>query len=709
MPGRASLRINTAAGITFLFVLVICMLGALIYSAVTEMRDQANELDDARAVHAAQSAIRSFRSRLNATVRDNAVWDEAYTHLNADDGQDWVYENWGKTSQDYPLYDAAVVISSDGQVFSAHLKGEQFDPIAYFGSSIQRLAMKTLQSGKDPVTVFVATRDGPYLISAGAIQPYKALADKPSKTLLFAKRLTKDVISTIDKAFDIEGLELVTQPSGNLLSLPLIDLDGRAIAYFHWPSRLPGTSIYNAVHGYLLSALTVLIGFLVAMLVTGAVIIRNLHMQASMAEKEATHDVLTGLLNRAGLLQAIAAPLSGRAGIAPVGLGLIDLDGFKEVNDSWGHAVGDELIKLVADRLRNVLSDKVVLARLGGDEFAFLRECDEIDAQASAVIEALRVPFRIGGRTIEVGASIGLFSDADVDLEGLEALRRADMALYEAKEAGRGCVVVYREEMDIYRQERALLEEKLRTALTLDQIQPVYQPLVDAKTGQLRGVEALARWRPDTGPVSPEVFIPAAERAGLIDELGEKILDAAARTVARWGDVELSVNVSPVQLRNPEFAERVERILLKRKFEPERLTLEITEGVLMSNPEQAKRAIARLKSMGVRFALDDFGCGYASVGALREFGFDRMKIDRSMVGAIEEDKGADVLMATLALAAALDIPVTAEGVETQKQSDILTNSGCDQLQGYLVGRPMQPEDIASIYIASELVTVNKKA
>ena len=692
-------RTKRVALLTLIFTGVIFLIAALVITAVMQMRDKANEIDDDRAAQAATAAIRSFQARLGSTVRDNAIWDDAYAQIGSSDAADWAFENWGKTTEDYPLYDVAIVLKPDRNALSAYKKGELFEPASFFGNSLDQLADKASKSGKKPVTAFVPTISGIYLVAAGQIQPFN---DSPTgetlSTLLFAKLLTNDVISQLETTFDIDGLKLVSAPHPGELSMALVGETGRAVGYLQWPSRMPGSVTYEGVRTHLLLAGILLVSFFLAIIATGVATIRSLQRDTAAARFKAHHDSLTGLLNRAGLLELVEeATAFSDHGVA---LALVDLDGFKEVNDAWGHAIGDRLIGLVGERLKETIPHAQAVSRLGGDEFAFLCKAETIGDTAASLISALQQPFRIGGRTIEVGASIGTAPLGSDVSDGYELLRRADMALYEAKERGRGRVVNFSAILDKERQERSEMEEKLRGAIERKEVRPVFQPLVDARTGSLRGVEALARWTPETGPVSPEVFISVAEKAGLIDELGRHILEMSVETASSWDSIGLSVNVSPVQLRNPDFAALVEEILRMRGFDPKRLTLEITEGVLMSNPEQAKRTLARLKAIGVKFALDDFGCGYASIGALREFGFDRMKIDRSLVIALENERGVGILNATLSLAKALDIPVTAEGVETQEQADVLAESGCDQLQGYLVGRPMGGEQVEETFLKS---------
>ncbi|TCV73690.1 periplasmic sensor diguanylate cyclase/phosphodiesterase [Neorhizobium sp. R1-B] len=680
------------AAVTSFFVLVGSVLAFLVAIAVRDMTEAATTIDDARASHAASAAVEAFQSRLRATVRDNAVWDDAFKAMASDNAQEWAYENWGSTTEDYPLYDIAIVLRADGSTLTAHKKGEEFDPFEYFGTALPDLAKKAAQSGQEPVSGFVKTADGVVLFGAGSIQPYEETPDvqQAFNTLIFAKVLNSEAIAEIAKTFDLGGLFVVDVPHIQTLNTVLPDIDGKAVSYLEWPSRDPGSRIYYGVKAYLMAAALLLSAFFIAIVATGLFSARGFKRRAQEVHHRAIHDPLSGLLNRAGFLEEVERRLADKE---EVELHLLDLDGFKEVNDAWGHAVGDELIKLVAARVTALLPAGASFSRLGGDEFAIAATRSDTRELSSSILEALSRPFEIGGRTIEIGVSIGIVATDASATDPLEFVRRADVALYRAKESGRGQAVAYHAELDLERESRSQFETKLRAAIASNSIRPVYQPLVDAATQEWRGVEVLARWTAETGPVSPEIFIPIAERAGLIDELGLLILASAIDEVGTWQDIAISVNASPIQLRNPNFAANVVALLKAKSFDPRRLTLEITEGVLMANPEQAKRSIANLKAVGVKFALDDFGCGYASIGALREFGFDRMKIDRSLVMGIDNERGAQILNATILLANALDIPVTAEGVETPAQAKALYLSGCDQLQGHLVGKPMEAAEI----------------
>lgn len=693
---RVRTQTSSIIATTVCFLFVALVLTGLMAHVVVTMTRSANQIDDARATRAARAAITAFASRLSATTTDNAVWDDAYQAISSPDAAAWAYENWGKTSADYPLYDGAVVIASDrSSIVSAYAKGKPFQPGAFFGAAFYRQIDKAADPGQAPVVNFIKTETGIALIVSQAIQPFTAEGELPKLSVLsLYKDLTAEVLDTLSDEHELEGLRLAAAPEPGLLNTPITDFKGGVIGHLVWPSKAPGNAVFHQVYPYVAAAVIILVMFLGGVLLVGALEARRLRRLAQAAIFEANHDSLSGLLNRHGLL-ALLEELEG-TDVAPPRLYLIDLDGFKAVNDAWGHAVGDDLIRIVSNALIACHPEIVAAARLGGDEFALVQIGTAAREEIEETILALfSEPFKIDGRTIEVGASIGTAA-RDGDVPPLELLRRADMALYRAKENGRGRAIEYDPELDRERQRVAEMEGLLRSAISHGTIEAFFQPLVSATTGAVTGLEALARWRTPTENISPEIFIPLAERCGLIDALGVHMLKTSIGHAKNWPGLALSVNVSPVQLCNPEFAGEVISLLQDLDFDPKRLTLEITEGVLMTNPEQARRSIDHLKQVGIKFALDDFGCGYASIGALRQFGFDRMKIDRSLVSALDQgSNGADVLRATISLATALQIPVTAEGIETSRQAAILREAGCDQLQGYLIGKPMSALDISS--------------
>lgn len=658
---------------------ILASIAALSAHVVVTMRDAANGIDEKRSLDAVASAVSSIKKRMAVTTRDNAIWDDAYKAIGSPDTQTWIHENWGTTSEDYPLYDGVVVLDPDGRKVSAYVKGMTFDALTAFGPNLVR---QSLDAAKTPST---NARVGFFLLSGQitmvstlAIQPYYGKAQTPFYTLTYFKGLTPDYIAGIADDFQVKGLSIHKDRIPGQLDYPIIDTNGQPLAYLTWPKLDPGTAIYERVFPQLITLAVLFAIFVFLVIDHSRSELRRESARAAEATRDATHDHLTGLLNRAGFIHAISGAPAGSI------VHLIDLDGFKAVNDAWGHAVGDKLIRMVGETLETVDDRVSAIARMGGDEFALIHP-DDVDANrvGARIVHLLKQPFAIDGRTVEVGASVG-FTSLPAETTPLEVVRRADVTLYHAKESGRGQTAAYSAELDLERENLALAEQRLKAAIANDEIEVVFQPLTSSVSGAILGVEALARWMPPTGPVSPDIFIPLAERSGLIDQLSQKVFETAMRAVTDWPHIDLSLNVSPLQLCNPNFADEMKDLLSRLAFDPRRLILEVTEGVFISKPDRARRSITALHAIGARFAMDDFGTGHASIGTLRQFGFDKVKIDRSLISG-----GNDaILKATIQLAAALDIPVTAEGIETDAQARFAREAGCELLQGYLIGKPM---------------------
>ncbi len=400
-------------------------------------------------------------------------------------------------------------------------------------------------------------------------------------------------------------------------------------------------------------------------------------------------DPLTGLGNRACFESTIAACRYDA-------LLLIDLDRFKQVNDTLGHSAGDTLLKLAAKRLRKAIRAADVIIRLGGDEFAIFLDTQE-ELESAAVLTAERVvqllsgAFLVESRTVHVGASVGIAVVDDVCTDHTSLYRHADMALYAAKAKGGGAVAVFESTMETRAEHRRRLEADLRPAIALGQLSLRFQPLVHLPSQRLRGFEALARWEhPTRGVVGPQEFIPVAEEIGVIFSIGEWVLRTACRQAVTWpGDLTVAVNVSARQLDDPSFVNIVEQALRESGLPPGRLELEITESVLMTHAAAAKRQLTRLVDTGVSVALDDFGTGYSSLSYLSQFPFKRLKIDRSFVHRQQSDPRArDLIRCILALGKSLNMHTLAEGIETEQDYAAMTDLGCREAQGWLFGRPL---------------------
>jgi len=440
-------------------------------------------------------------------------------------------------------------------------------------------------------------------------------------------------------------------------------------------------------------------------------VVRIVHVSLDITERKlaeeqarhlALHDALTGLPNRAYLNEALHRALARAVrGGHRIALHLIDLDRFKEVNDTLGHPAGDALLVEVAARMACCVREGDTLARMGGDEFAILQDgladAGEAASMAQRLLGALAEPIRMAGHEVASGASIGVVLGPGDGTDVSELIRHADLALYRAKGDGRNLARFYEPTMNAQLRDRLELEQALRAALAAGSFELHYQPKYRLADESMTGVEALVRWRhPERGLVPPDRFIALAEDTGLIVQLGDWVLCEAARQARRLLDLGLApgrfaVNLSPEQLRRQDVVATVREALTGAGVSPEMLELELTESVLVRDAEHALRVMRDLKALGVRLALDDFGTGYSALAYLQRFPFDTIKIDRGFIAALDEPGGSAfrIVEAVVRLAHGLGLSVVAEGVETQSQRDALHAIGCDQVQGYLYSRPVE--------------------
>ena len=430
---------------------------------------------------------------------------------------------------------------------------------------------------------------------------------------------------------------------------------------------------------------------------------QRLRASEMLANRLATHDALSGLPNRRHFDQAADAAMAAAANTgARTAMIFIDLDQFKEVNDSYGHDAGDQLICAVAKRIGDVLPPGDSLARLGGDEFAVisagLADKDAAEALAYRIVEQFAEPFDLAGRKINSSASLGVAVAPEDATERSRLAQCADAALYRAKNDGRNRYRLYDHRIGEEQQRRITIERDLRQAITDSSLDVVYQPIYAADARRMVGVEALLRWKhPQLGALAPDFVVSVAEERGLIRALGEWVLRRACRDANAWPDLKLAVNVSPIQFRHRSFVGDVARILRETGFDPAHLELELTEGVIVSDADLAENCMTELRAMGIRMALDDFGVGYSSLIYLRRFPFDKIKIDRSFLEAVESTGEGRVLVDSVVnLGRALGLIVTAEGVETLEQLRILQSVGCHELQGYLMSRPAPAHAITAL-------------
>jgi diguanylate cyclase (GGDEF)-like protein len=405
-------------------------------------------------------------------------------------------------------------------------------------------------------------------------------------------------------------------------------------------------------------------------------------------------------MNRYGFNELLDSPEADDAAAAgELALIYIDINGFKSVNDSIGHHGGDEVVKLVADRLRSALPPGAVFARIGGDEFAVAllgkSVKDTAPGIAAAMVHAFDEPFAVSGFEFHATAAVGYAVANGHRLTPAELLRRADLAMYMAKNVAEREALAYHSTMETGALEKKQVETAMRRALEVGDIKVFYQPVVRTSDLKVVGLEALVRWNStEFGNIAPGIFIPVAEETGLIHDIGRLVLNQACQDLGRWPDLKMAINISPVQLRNPNFADDVMAIVDRYGVSPHQFELELTEGILVDNPTMAKRKLTVLKDLGFILSLDDFGTGFSSIGYLRQFPFDILKVDRSFIRDIGLNSTANALIQSLvSLGDAMDLSVIAEGIETEDQLKLLRLVQCEYAQGFLICRPVPATEI----------------
>jgi diguanylate cyclase (GGDEF)-like protein len=457
-----------------------------------------------------------------------------------------------------------------------------------------------------------------------------------------------------------------------------------------WPIALTSTVAVVLVMSFLFKSIVELVA--------------ELEDREASAQHQALHDQLTGLANRALLEDRLDQALNRyrRTG-EQVALLMLDLDRFKQVNDTLGHNAGDELVRQVGTRLTALLRDTDTVARIGGDEFAIVQANPrgEVDIRrlCDRIIDAIREPFAIDEREARVGVSIGAVLPSHEGATATELLRKADITMYRAKTAGRDCYRIFTEAMDADVQRRDQIESSLRAELKDNQgLQLHFQPVLGSG-GKVIGVEGLMRWKqPLLGPIAPAELIPVAEECGLMDELGRVVVSHACEVAKRWPGLAVAINLSPLQFRVPDFAGQLQRLVESQGVDCRQIELEITEKLFIEHSNLCEQAVEQLRHAGFRICLDDFGTGYSSLNCLRRLSVDKIKLDRSFIDLAAQSQSVAIVRAAVTLGHAMDLEVVAEGISCVEEEQIALEAGCDGLQGYLYARPM-PVDQLDRYLA----------
>ncbi|MGC0890650.1 putative bifunctional diguanylate cyclase/phosphodiesterase [Pantoea agglomerans] len=673
-------------------------------------------LTNTEARHQQQRMIEaSFSQSLNEhlrQLRSLSRWGPFEQHLAEGNSSRWLDENIGLWLYEMFGHQLILVLDQQNQIVRVWREGQ---PVS--APEDDPLIGEVLQSPlvNDPVRQdnadYARVTNRAAALAVGNIQrDDNAL---PRFRLVSLKFLDDGYLAGLAERNQLQGLHFSdgTPQPGTGARYLLIAQAGEAVGYLNWIPSRPGAQMLRTIGpstGLAVLAISLLCLYMVRRLWNSSVNLSQsmLRLGASEAQAQhlAFHDVLTGLPNRAlvedRLTQALALATRHDQRVA---LLLIDLDRFKTINDTHGHHAGDELIIAVAQRLSRIVRASDTVGRIGGDEFIVVMpdvdNIGQVHSLAQRIIDELSEPFTLFGSDVWSGASIGLALAPKDGVDRLELMRKADIALYEAKSGGRGTYRQFEWAMDESVRTRQTIAADLRTALhTHHGLEVWYQPLMDISGQQMVGIEALLRWHhPTRGLIAPAEFIAIAEETGLIIPLGEWVLAEACITQQRFPELLVAVNVSPVQFRSTGFVERVMAIVSQNGGDPKRLELEITEGVLIEDEREARAIIVELRDAGFRIALDDFGTGYSSLNYLSNFPVDKIKIDRSFTQSLGvAENSVAIVESVVKLGHAMGLMVTAEGVETPGQMSALADAGCNQLQGYLFSQAVPADQLAAL-------------
>jgi len=693
-----------------LAVLVSLCFGGLVAGTLFWAAARSDEVAGTRQRDLAKLIISKAQIGIAHDQESATVWDDAVREVRAGN-LEWIDTNLGQWMHTYFGHDFALVITPDGKPiyqFSASSDEDvspqqiqaAYQPLAE--TLRQRLATKDTEGVNDRVLT-IGESDITQINGHPAIVSVKPIvSDTGDIEQTPGQQNLHVAIRYLDGSFPFEvgneyqfsdmTYEAVWALTDDRVFIPLEMRSGDVVGYLSWRPFQPGKSVLHATLPSV-GVIAALI-FIAAIALTNAIRRRSEKLSESRRQLNhlALHDPLTGLANRTQFGQTLEQCLSSAPEDQKTSVLFVDLDRFKAVNDTFGHPVGDRLLTLVAERMREILPSALI-ARIGGDEFnILLHNTDEqtIADVCGRIVKNLHEPFTIDGRHISIGASVGASSLCGA-VDPFELTRQADIALYHAKAAGRNTYALFGEHMDELLRTRRALEHDLRSALQdRTSIEAAFQPVFASDTGELTSMEALARWNhKELGPIAPDIFIPLAEETGLIADIGQIILEDSCRCLADApSTVSIAVNVSAIELASPSFPLRVLSTLERWEIDPARLELEITESLAVEKKGIVESNIVALRGAGVRFAIDDFGTGYSSFARIRTLKIDRMKIDKSFLQDMEQSENKTLVSAMIAMAHARGMKITAEGVETLTQCQALKALGCDNLQGYLLSKPL---------------------
>lgn len=688
---------------------MICIVAAVFSSA-----RNADELAISQEQERVTKAISDYGEQALRAVQSVANSELAVRNIRHGLDREWLHRHIGQRLASFFGQDYVFVVDAANRYVYASREGREFDPadfadkgqLALISDAVRaRSVDHHASAGAKAVGLRRLLRllDQPAIVSGAAVTPPDPSVSVPAgaaPVVIAAQFITPAMLSEIGSRLELPALRLAK--AGEVAAddhvLRLVGGSNELVASIVWKPKRLGAEVIRNVLPFIVIALgefLILAGFVLRYMDKAT---RALADRGEQMRRLALHDPMSGLPNRLSFSQTLERIIEGsRTDGLKAAVILVDLDHFKDVNDTLGHHIGDDLIAVVAERLRGSVREQDFVARLGGDEFAVITAGSTskaaINVISERIVKAICAPYMISGHTIAIGASLGV-AIADGQAESAaEVMRRADIALYKAKRDGRRRACIFDGAMDSELKERKRFERDLREAIVGGSMALVYQPIMTADGQRIISVEALCRWRkPDGSEVEAAKFIDVAEDSGLIVPLGEWALRRACQDAANWPDTPVAVNISALQFRRPEFDQTTALILAETGFDPHRLEIELTESSLLGNIDAVAGTMSNLKSLGVRFALDDFGTGYSSLMYLRRLAFDKLKIDQSFVQSIgASSEAATIVHAIVSLGRGLGLKVTAEGVETAEQHLFLRAAGVHALQGYHFGRPVDAE------------------
>jgi diguanylate cyclase (GGDEF)-like protein len=700
-------RRTLSAVLVLLILIATTMVGSLFYVAA-----QLNRHEASHSQHMVEQIWRSRLKSIITTTRDNAFWGDAYQHLHISSDSDWAFVrgNLGASLYEDFQLEGIFVVNGNDRTGYAVITGELVERQiqTWLGTYPEQL-IERARNGAADEEVFTQVQplgDHPVLLSAAALTPSDSpdveTTDGPQSVLILAYRLTPVKLNQLGTDYDIaqlrtpvNGKDAAAEPA---LRMPELVL--------RWDPDRPGDKLIRGL-------LPVLLVFLMTLGAGTFVVFRRSFQNARLMDTQlvaisagqaallhqSRHDTLTGLPNRVHMQAFLQAELERRPTHSePVVMLNLDLDNFKAINDVFGHSGGDKVLQEVALRLQSCIATQDLLVRHGGDEFIVittsLSDVGAIDQLCTRLTQSIAAPFTVNGQDMFIGLSIGIALCPADSCESSELLKFSDLALYEAKNAGRNTWRFYEQAMTTRIIERRELEKDLRAAIAANEFTLRYQPRYHIGSGRIAGAEALIRWEhPTRGLCMPDRFIGLAEENGSITAVSDWVMLRACSDAARWDDsLIVSVNISAVEFRTPGLVERVRAVLAASGLPSRRLELEVTERVMIDDAETGLNIMRALKALGVRLSMDDFGTGYSSLSYLKSFPFDTLKIDRSFIHEIDNSaQSQSIVQAIIQLGRSLSLTITAEGVETARQLAALKSFDCDEAQGYFLNKPMPLE------------------